>query len=115
MIGSHLIKCWAKTQSTVAKSSAESELYGIVRATCETLGFISLSNDFGTDMYSRLHMDSTAARGIIDRQGLSKVRHLDVNLLWLQEQLARDRVPLLKVPGPENNADLMTKHLAGDD
>ena len=112
MIGSHLIKCWAKTQATVAKSSAESELYGFVRATCETLGFISLSNDFGTDMYSRLHMDSTAARGIIDRQGLSKVRHLDVNLLWLQEQLARDRVPLLKVPGPENNADLMTKHLA---
>lgn len=62
-------------------------------------------------MLSRLHMDSTAARGIIDRQGLSKVRHLDVNLPWLQEQLARDKVPLVKIPGPENNADLMTKHL----
>ena len=51
------------------------------------------------------------AQGIIDRQGLSKVRHLDVNLLWLQEQLARDKVDLIKVPGPENNADMMTKHL----
>jgi hypothetical protein len=111
MIGSHLIKCWAKTQATIAKSSAESELYGIVRATCETLGFLSLLEDMGSSMTSRLHMDSTAAQGIIDRQGLSKVRHLDVNLLWLQEQLARDKVPLLKVPGPENNADLMTKHL----
>ena len=111
MIGSHLIKCWAKTQATVAKSSAESELYGIVRASCETLGFLSLMEDLGTQMQSRLHMDSTAAQGIVDRQGLSKVRHLDVNLLWLQEQLARDKVPLLKVPGPENNADLMTKHL----
>ena len=112
MVGSHLIKCWAKTQATIAKSSAESELYGIVRASCETLGFLSLALDMGVDMQSRLHMDATAAQGIIDRQGLSKVRHLDVNLLWLQEQMARDKVPLLKVPGPENNADLMTKHLA---
>ena len=111
MIGSHLIKCWAKTQATIAKSSAESELYGIVRATCETLGFLSLMEDLGSEMGSRLHMDSTAAQGIIDRQGLSKVRHLDVNLLWLQEQLARDKVPLLEVPGPENKADLVTKHL----
>ena len=111
MIGSHLIKCWAKTQATVAKSSAESELYGIVRASCETLGFIALAMDLGSEMKSRLHMDSTAAQGIIDRQGLSKVRHLDVHLLWLQEQMARDAVPLVKVPGPDNNADLMTKYL----
>ena len=111
MVGSHLIKCWAKTQATIAKSSAESELYGIVRASCEALGFVSLAEDMGVEMKTRLHMDATAAQGIIDRQGLSKVRHLDVNLLWLQEQLARDTVPLLKVPGPENNADLMTKHL----
>jgi hypothetical protein len=59
-------------------------------------------------------MDATADQGIIDRQGLSKVRHLDVNLLWLQEQLARVKVPLIKVPGPENSADLMTKHLMAE-
>ena len=111
MIGSHLIRCWATTQATVAKSSAESGLYGIVRASCETLGFIALAMDLGFEMKSPLHMDSTAAQGIIDRQGLSKVRHLDVHLLWLQEQMARDAVPLVKVPGPDNNADLMTKHV----
>ena len=114
MIGTHLIKSWAKTQATIAKSSAESELYGIVRGTCEALGFISLAEDLGSEMTARLHMDATAAQGIVDRQGLSKVRHLDVNLLWLQEQLARDKVPLIKVPGPENNADLMTKHLMAE-
>ena len=36
MIGSHPIKSYAKTQATVAKSSAEPEFYGIVRATGET-------------------------------------------------------------------------------
>ena len=57
-------------------------------------------------------MDATAARGIVDREGVSKIRHLDVNILWLQEQVAREKMPLLKVPGPDNSADLMTKHLA---
>ena len=114
MVGTHLIKSWAKTQATIAKSSAESELYGIVRGTCEALGFISLAEDLGSDMTARLHMDATAAQGIIDGQGLSKVCHLDVNFLWLQEQLARDKVPLIKVTGPENRADLMTKHLLAE-
>ena len=112
MIGRHPIKCWAKTQATIAKSSAESELYGIVRATCEILGFLSLLSDLGINKRTRLHMDATAAKGIIDRQGLSKVRHLDVNLLWLQEQIARETVPLEKILGTENCADLMTKHLS---
>ena len=78
MIGSHLIKTWSKTQATVAKSSAESELYGIVRATCETLGLITLIEDLGGTASARLHMDATAVRGIVDREGVFKVRHLDV-------------------------------------
>ena len=111
LVGAHLIKAWSKTQATIAKSSAESELYGIVRATCEGLGFMTLRKDMGEDTRARLHMDATAARGIVDREGVSKIRHLDVNILWLQEQVAREAMPLLKVHGPENSADLMTKHL----
>ena len=114
IIGSHLIKTWSKTQATIAKSSAESELYGIVRATVESMGLLTLIGDLGGSIKARLHMDSTAAKGIIDREGLSKVRHLDVNVLWLQEQMARDSVPILKVLGTENNADLTTKHLSHD-
>ena len=49
MVGTHLIKSWATTQATIAKSSAESELYGIVRGTCEALGFISLAEDLRDD------------------------------------------------------------------
>ena len=32
---SHCIKTWSKTQAVIAKSSAESELYGAVRGACE--------------------------------------------------------------------------------
>ena len=99
-IGEHPIKAYSKTQATIAKSSAESELYGIVRATCESLGFLALAADFGRCMKSCLHMDANAAQGIIDRHGLSKVRHLDVNMLWLQEHMIREQVPLIKIPCP---------------
>ena len=40
------------------------------------------------------------------------MRHIDVNCLWLQEQCAKKIVPLVKIPGEVNLADLMTKHLA---
>ena len=60
----------------------------------------------------RLELDATAAKGILDRMGMAKVRHIDVNCLWLQEQCAKRIVPLVKIPGEENTADLMTKHLA---
>ena len=48
---------------------------------------------------------------MIERKGLSKVRHIDVNVLWLQEKCARKILPVVKVPGEDNPADLMTKHL----
>jgi hypothetical protein len=47
MIGGHCIKAWAKTQSVVAKSSAESELYSVVKGATEGLGLITLCKDLG--------------------------------------------------------------------
>ena len=80
-VGQHTIKTWAKTQAIVAKSSAEAELYAVVRGACEGLGMSALLEDFGTPSAMRLHLDSSAAQGILDRQGLPKVRHIDVNVL----------------------------------
>ena len=111
-IGEHCIKTWSKTQAVIAKSSAESELYGVVRGACEALGIKTLCQDMGSNVGIVLELDATAAKGILDRQGIAKVRHIDVNCLWLQEQCAKKVVPLAKIPGEVNSADLMTKHLA---
>ena len=50
----------------------------------------------------RLEMDATAAKGILESQGISKVRHIEVNSLWLQEQAANILVPLIKIAGAVN-------------
>ena len=73
----------------------------------------SLCADLDSDVGIRLELDAMAAKGILDRRGLAKVRHIDVNCLWLQEQWAKIMVPLVKIPGDVNTADLMTKHLVG--
>ena len=96
----------------VALSSAEAELYAAIKGACESLGAASLKEDFGEHTDIQMHMDASAAIGIVERKGLCKMRHLDLNNLWLQEQEVRMRAPIAKVPGSENPADLMTKHLA---
>ena len=84
MVGYHCIKSWSKTQAVVAKSSAESELYGIVKATCEALGSLTLIQACGGSMQAMVHVDASAAKSIVERAGLDKVRHNDVHVLWLQ-------------------------------
>ena len=76
--GTHCIKTWSKTQAVIAKSSGESELYGVVRGACESLGTKTLCENLGEALSIILDVDATAAKGIFDRTGLAKVRHIDV-------------------------------------
>ena len=55
--------------------------------------------------------DASAAIGIAHRQGLGKVRHVDVQYLWIQSEIAQGNVDLKKIHTKANPADLMTKPL----
>ena len=111
MIGKHCIKAWSKTQSIIAKSSAESELYGVIKGSSEALGLATMARDFGVEMSVQVHVDATAAMGIVERRGISRVRHIECDNLWIQELEARRMLPKAKVPGGDNPADLMTKNV----
>jgi len=50
--------------------------------------------------------------GIVGRQGLGKLRHLDTHSLWVQQAARCGRIIVRKVRGEENPADLFTKHLS---
>ena len=112
MVGRCCVKSWSKTQGTIAQSSAESELIATVRGATEGIGLISLAQDIGLQLTVRLHVDASAALGIIERRGVGRVRHLDVGTLWLQEQQLRRVLELHKVEGLRNPGDLLTKYLA---
>ena len=114
MLGKHCLKAWSKTQSIIAKSSGESELFGVIRGSAEGLGLVTLGGDLGSVLKTRVHVDANAAKGMVERRGLSRVRHIEVDNLWIQEQEARRMLPLSKVFGGDNPADLMTKNVGID-
>ena len=111
MTGKHCLKTWSETQATVAKSSAESELYGGIKASSEGLGRCTLMADLGTRVKVCVNVDGSAAIGIVERRNFSQIRHFDVDVLWLQEMQARRMLPLQEINGKFKPADLMTKQL----
>ena len=111
MLGNHQIKHWSTTQGVIALSSAEAELYGIVKATVQGMGLQSVARDLGEEVTMDIHTDSSAAMGVCNRKGIGKVRHLDTNLLWVQDKVKQGSLKINKVHGEKNPADLFTKHL----
>ena len=111
MHGCHLVKHWSTTQSTVALSSGEAELTGIVKGAAQGLGLQSLAADLGMVRSVHVSTDAAAAVGICRRRGLGKVRHLAVADLWVQDRLKKGDFFLHRVPGVGNPADILTKHV----
>ena len=106
-----MIKHWSTTQSTVALSSAEAELTGICKGAAQSLGLQSLAADLGIQLDVTIMTDATAAIGIARRRGLGKVRHLATADLWIQDRIRKKDFALKKIPGSENPADMLTKHV----
>ena len=67
-----MLKCYSKTQSTVALSSAEAELTGICQAAGEGLGMQALLRDLGFHVEVHVHSDAAAEIGICRRRGLGR-------------------------------------------
>ena len=112
--GAHPIKHWSLTQTTIALSSGEAELGGICRGASIALGLQALSADLGINLNIEIFTDATAAIGICRRRGLGKIRHLHVSDLWIQDRLRRGDFALTKIPGNDNPADMLTKHVSRD-
>ena len=65
----------------------------------------------GYRVEASLHMNSAAARGICRREGVGKVKSLEVRTLWLQQVIKAKTLTLKTVKSHDNCADLGTKTL----
>ena len=73
------------------------------------MGLVSVAADLGMGVSLTVLADSSAAIGICRRTGIGRVRHLAVGQLWVQERVRVGDVALLKHPGAQNPADMLTK------
>ena len=101
---------WSRTQQVVSLSSAEAELHGLPKCASEGLAAKNMAEECFIDIPMKLLTDSSAAKGIIMRNGVGKVKHLEVKCLWAQERECAGDLVCVKVPRLENCADLLTHH-----
>eukprot|EP00969_Alexandrium_andersonii_P162982 7204678-Alexandrium_andersonii.AAC.1 len=73
------------------------------------MGIASVALDLGFSAGLRVCADSSAAIGICRRAGIGRVRHLAVGQMWVQERVRSGDFELIKWPGTDNPADVLTK------
>ena len=111
MRGGHCLKVWTKKQQVVSLSSAESELYAAVNTASEGLGIQSVARDLGILFGLNLYLNASATMCLVNRRGLGKAKHVDMQNLWIQEASKASGFIKKKVGTSVNPADLMTKPL----
>ena len=73
------LKSLSSTQTTIALSLVEAELYAMSKCAQQTASLTSIATDFGIELSAVVHSDVTAALGIAYRRGLGgKIRHVKV-------------------------------------
>lgn len=70
-------------------------------------------NEVGIPKKLKTRSDSAAARGISHRRGVGRVRHLNIEDLWVQEKVEGGSLTIEKVDTRENKGDIGTKPLDG--
>ena len=99
--------------SAAARAAKIHDLLAVTGAQ-NLIGLISLAADLGYSVKASLGIDSSAAKGILQRRGISKLRHLHTKALWVQHAVASKVFDVFKAKGTENPADLGTKFLDGN-
>ena len=110
-VGGAPLYSFSRRQSVIATSSGTAEFY----AGCATAEEMLLARDvlmfFGYRVEASLRMDSAAARGSCRREGVGKVKSLEVRALWLQQVIKAKTLTLNTVKSHDNCADFGTKTL----
>lgn len=112
MPGDHPIKNWSSTQSVIALSTGEAELYAIIMKASSGLGVQSILHELGIHIDLCVFTDATTGKAMPSRRGLGKVRHIAVNELWIQEHVQNKTITTKEIKNKFNPADLLTKYLS---
>ena len=111
--GGCMIFSASRTQKVVSLSSAEAEVYACSSGSSDAILLARLLSWLtGRRTWIYVYTDSSGARGILQRQGVGRFRHLSCRVLWLQALIANGAIRLCSVSGHVNPADIGTKRLS---
>ncbi len=103
--GGHLIRATSSTQGIQRLSSGEIEFMELVRGCSILLGAGAMARDLGYQLTLRAGTDSSAAKGVAERRGVGRIRHLHTPLLWLQPKFRNGEIKVSKIATATNWSD----------
>ena len=68
--------------------------------------------DLDSEVKPVLAIDAKATEHILHRQGIGKLKHIDVAYLWVQDEIRSQRLQVRRIRSEGNVADLGTKPLS---
>ena len=95
-----------------AISSGESEIRGLTRAGCDALYVKQIFDELGLKNEVILETDASAAFQAAQKLSGSRMKHLEMADAFIRQIVKRRLVKLRKIPGGENVADILTKHVS---
>ena len=107
-LGQHLLSFASRLQKSVALSSGEAELVAQTSGIADALGVRNLLFEFGFSCGVTSLCDSSAARGILNRSGVGRIKHLELRHLWVQGFVQTGVVHVRWIPRAQNPADVLT-------
>ena len=118
MVMGSVVASWSRVQGTVACSSAEAEYYAMCTGAAEAL-FVHLSAlELGVVDPHRapaVLTDASAAKAMAEKNQLpTKVKHMQVRYLHMQNLVRTKRIMLKKVGTLDNVSDILTKSVNRD-
>ena len=110
--GGHLLRTRSQTQSCIALSSAESEFYTMLKTAPESIGMVSVQQEFGHEVFIRPMVVPVLLLAL--REGTVWKHSPSPHWGWLQVQRFRKASFPKKLAGAENCSDLLTKNVSWD-
>ena len=115
MHGAHWLEGWSVTLKVRALSSRESEFYAQGSGAARGWLLKDICHEAGEPTKKLvLHCDSVASRGMAQRLGTGKCRHIEVKWLWLQQAMDEKKLATKHISTESNVADIGTKELTSD-
>ena len=105
-----------RSQRSISLSSGEAEFVAMVGGACEAVYLTDCLKFLMSPMVKvvlRCRSDSAAGRGIAQRLGCGRVRHLHAGMLWIQMAVKAKEIEIGIIPGADNPSDVGTKPLCG--
>ena len=114
--GGTLIHWASRKQKTPAHSSTEAELVAASAAARDALWIARLTEPIGTIFPVKLFVDNKSAILVANTEGLlRRVKHLEIQDVYVRVLRARGLITVEFVPGESNWSDLLTKAIKSTD